>query len=77
MNWDTMKGDWKQFKGKIREKWGELTDDEIEQVKGHREQFEGLLQKKFRHGQGRSEAAGGCVREELLLLSLLSKANAV
>ena len=47
MNWDTMKGDWKQIKGKMREKWGELTDDELDQVKGRREQFEGLLQKKF------------------------------
>jgi uncharacterized protein YjbJ (UPF0337 family) len=47
MNWDTMQGDWKQFKGKIKEKWGELTDDEIDQVKGRRDQFEGLLQKKF------------------------------
>ena len=47
MNWDTMKGDWKQIKGKVREKWGEFTDDELDQVKGRREQFEGLLQKKF------------------------------
>ena len=47
MNWDTMKGDWKQVKGQIREKWGEFTDDELDQVKGRREQFEGLLQKKF------------------------------
>src|SRR5688572_29865710 len=47
MNWDTMKGDWKRTKGKIREKWGELTDDELDQVQGRREQFEGLLQKKF------------------------------
>jgi len=47
MNWDQMKGDWKNFKGKIREKWGELTDDELDKVQGRREQFEGLLQKKF------------------------------
>jgi uncharacterized protein YjbJ (UPF0337 family) len=47
MNWDTVKGDWKQFKGKIREKWGEFTDDELDQVQGRREQFEGLLQKKL------------------------------
>jgi len=47
MNWDSMKGDWKQVKGQIREKWGEFTDDELDQVKGRREQFEGLLQKKF------------------------------
>lgn len=47
MNWDTLQGDWKQFKGKIKEKWGELTDDEIDQVRGKRDQFEGLLQKKL------------------------------
>jgi len=54
MNWDTMKGDWKQIKGKVREKWGELTDDELDQVQGRREQFEGLLQKKF--GMAKDEA---------------------
>jgi uncharacterized protein YjbJ (UPF0337 family) len=47
MNWDTVKGDWKRFTGKVREKWGELTDDELDQVHGRREQFEGLLQKKY------------------------------
>jgi uncharacterized protein YjbJ (UPF0337 family) len=47
MNWDTVKGDWKNFKGKIREKWGDFTDDELDRVQGRREQFEGLLQKKF------------------------------
>jgi uncharacterized protein YjbJ (UPF0337 family) len=47
MNWDTVKGDWKQFTGKVREKWGELTDDELDQVKGRRDQFEGLIQKKY------------------------------
>ena len=47
MNWDTMKGDWKQIKGQIREKWGQFTDDELDKVQGRREQFEGLLQKKL------------------------------
>jgi uncharacterized protein YjbJ (UPF0337 family) len=28
MNWDRVKGDWKQFKGKVKEKWGKLTDDD-------------------------------------------------
>jgi len=54
MNWDQMKGDWKNFKGKIREKWGELTDDELDKVQGRREQFEGLLQKRF--GVAKEEA---------------------
>ena len=47
MNWDQVKGNWKQFTGQIREKWGEFTDDELEAAKGRHDQFEGLLQKKF------------------------------
>ena len=47
MNWDQISGNWKQMKGQIREQWGELTDDELEMVQGRRDQFEGLLQKKF------------------------------
>jgi len=47
MNWDTMKGNWKQFAGQVREWWGDLTDDEVEEAKGRRDQFEGLLQKKY------------------------------
>ena len=54
MNWDTMKGDWKQFSGKVREWWGDLTDDELEEAKGRRDQFEGVLQKKY--GIARDEA---------------------
>jgi uncharacterized protein YjbJ (UPF0337 family) len=47
MNWDQLKGDWKQFSGKVREKWGDLTDDDLEAARGKRDQFEGLLQKKY------------------------------
>jgi uncharacterized protein YjbJ (UPF0337 family) len=54
MNWDQAKGDWKMFKGKIRLRWGEFTDDELDRVQGRREQFEGLLEKKF--GLAKEEA---------------------
>jgi uncharacterized protein YjbJ (UPF0337 family) len=47
MNWDQMKGNWKEFSGKVREKWGDLTDDELESARGRRDQFEGTLQKKY------------------------------
>jgi uncharacterized protein YjbJ (UPF0337 family) len=47
MNWDTLKGDWKQFKGKVRQKWADLTDDEVEMARGQRDQFEGVLQKRY------------------------------
>lgn len=47
MNSETMKGNWNQFKGKLKEAWGDLTDDELKQVEGKRDQLVGLLQKKY------------------------------
>jgi uncharacterized protein YjbJ (UPF0337 family) len=54
MNWDTVKGDWKQFKGKVKEAWGKLTDDELDVVAGKRDQLVGLIQKNY--GIARDEA---------------------
>ncbi len=42
-----LKGQWKQLKGSIKERWGELTDDEIDQVAGETQQLVGLLQEKY------------------------------
>ena len=47
MNWDTAKGDWKQFSGKIKEKWGQLTDDDLTVINGQREQLEGKIQERY------------------------------
>ncbi len=47
MNWDQIEGSWMQVKGKAREKWGELTDDELDKAKGQREQLVGLVQKRY------------------------------
>jgi uncharacterized protein YjbJ (UPF0337 family) len=47
MNWDQIQGRWKEFTGKAREKWGELTDDELDKVKGRRDQLAGLIQRKY------------------------------
>lgn len=47
MNWDTLKGNWKQFKGKIQEEWGELTDDDCDEISGEREQLSGKIQKRY------------------------------
>ncbi|MCB1353534.1 MAG: CsbD family protein [Rhodobacteraceae bacterium] len=54
MNWDQVKGNWKQFSGKMREQWGELTDDEIAKAEGNREQLVGLIQAKY--GRSKEEA---------------------
>jgi uncharacterized protein YjbJ (UPF0337 family) len=51
MDWNRVEGNWKQFKGMIKEKWGQLTDDEIDKMEGSREQFEGKLQEKYGIGK--------------------------
>jgi uncharacterized protein YjbJ (UPF0337 family) len=47
MNWDRVQGDWKQFSGKVKEKWGQLTDDDLAQINGNREQLEGKIQSRY------------------------------
>ena len=54
MNWDTLEGKWKQSKGKIREKWGKLTDDDLTVIAGKRDQLIGRLQERY--GIARDEA---------------------
>jgi uncharacterized protein YjbJ (UPF0337 family) len=54
MNRDILKGQWTQLKGKIREQWGKLTDDEIEQMQGNSEQLIGKLQERY--GRTREQA---------------------
>ena len=54
MNWDTIEGNWKQFKGTVQEKWGKLTDDDLDRIDGKREQLEGRLQEAY--GIGRDQA---------------------
>ena len=54
MNWDLIEGKWKQMKGRLREKWGNLTDDDLEMIAGKREQLIGRLQ--ARYGIAKEEA---------------------
>lgn len=53
MNEDRTQGMWKQFKGKIREQWGKLTNDEVDQVEGKWDQLSGLIQERY--GKARDE----------------------
>jgi uncharacterized protein YjbJ (UPF0337 family) len=54
MNNDRAAGAWKQLKGKVKEQWGKLTDDEIDQLEGRGEQLAGKLQERY--GLAREEA---------------------
>jgi uncharacterized protein YjbJ (UPF0337 family) len=54
MNWDRVQGNWKQFKGSVREKWAKLTDDHVNAIGGRREVLSGKLQEAY--GIGKQEA---------------------
>ena len=54
MNWDRIEGTWKQLMGRARQQWGKLTDDDLEQAKGHRDELVGRIQERY--GIERDEA---------------------
>jgi uncharacterized protein YjbJ (UPF0337 family) len=54
MNEDTLKGQWTQLKGQVREKWGKLTNDDLDQIQGRSEQLVGRIQERY--GVAREEA---------------------
>jgi uncharacterized protein YjbJ (UPF0337 family) len=47
MNKDQFKGSWQQFKGELKKKWGQLTDDDLLEAEGDYDKFLGLLQKRY------------------------------
>lgn len=53
MNWDRIEGNWKQLKGQVREKWGNLTNAHIDVVAGKRERLAGKIQEVY--GIGKDE----------------------
>ena len=55
MNHDRIEGNWKQLKGKLKERWGKLTDDDIDVISGKRDQLLGRIQE--RHGIAKEEAS--------------------
>ncbi len=54
MNWDVIKGNWNQAKGKIKETWGDLTDDDLSRIEGQRDQLVGRVQERY--GVAKDEA---------------------
>ncbi len=47
MNWDRIEGNWKQFKGTVKQQWGKLTDDQLEVIGGKRDQLAGRIQETY------------------------------
>jgi uncharacterized protein YjbJ (UPF0337 family) len=54
MNTETIKGNWKQLKGKVKERWGKLTDDDLTVIEGKKDQLIGRLQERY--GYAREQA---------------------
>ena len=47
MNWDRVEGNWKQFTGQARQKWGKLTDNDLQMAAGRRDELVGLIQERY------------------------------
>ena len=47
MDWNRVEGNWKEVKGQVKEKWAKLTDDDLMEINGKRDQLEGRLQKRY------------------------------
>jgi uncharacterized protein YjbJ (UPF0337 family) len=47
MDWNRVEGNWKQVAGKVKEKWGKLTDDDLTVINGRRDQLEGKIQERY------------------------------
>jgi len=54
IDWDRLEGDWKQLKGRAKERWGKLTDDDLTAISGRRTQLEGKIQERY--GYAKSQA---------------------
>jgi uncharacterized protein YjbJ (UPF0337 family) len=54
MNWDRVEGNWTQFKGKVQQKWGKLTDDDLDVIEGKQKELVGRLQQRY--GVAKDEA---------------------
>jgi uncharacterized protein YjbJ (UPF0337 family) len=54
MNWDRVEGNWKTFKGQVKQQWGKLTDDDLDVIAGKREELVGRIQNAY--GMSRDDA---------------------
>ena len=55
MNWNQIEGNWTKFKGKARQQWGRLTDDDIAMLHGKREELAGKIQERYGIAQEQAE----------------------
>jgi len=54
MDWTRLEGNWKQTKGRVKERWGKLTDDDLTAIAGRRDQLEGMIQERYGYAKERA-----------------------
>lgn len=55
MNWDQVKGNWKQFEGQVKANWGKLTDDDWKVVEGKRDELAGRIQERYGYAKEQAQ----------------------
>jgi len=55
MNRDVFEGNWKQLRGRVKEMWGKLTDDDLDTIDGKRDKLVGKLQERYGYAKDRAE----------------------
>ena len=55
MNWDRVEGNWKEFKVKVQQQWGKLTNDDLDVIEGKRTELAGRLQQRYGIAKGDAE----------------------
>jgi uncharacterized protein YjbJ (UPF0337 family) len=55
MDWNRVEGNWKQMKGKVKEQWGKLTDDDLSVINGNRDQLEGKIQERYGYAKDKAK----------------------
>jgi uncharacterized protein YjbJ (UPF0337 family) len=54
MDWTPVEGNWKQMRGRVKERWGRLTDDDLTVIAGRRDQLEGMIQERYGYAKERA-----------------------
>lgn len=65
MNTDIFQGKWKQIRGEVREAWGDLTDDEVEQINGNVDKLVGKLQEKYGYTREKAQKEADTFRSKM------------
>jgi len=55
MSDDILKGKWKQLRGQVQQKWGDLTNDDLDRIQGAQTEFEGVLQERYGYTKERAK----------------------